>query len=124
MKLKELKYSNNERIETRVYDVISYIFSKHSNPKIYLSEIDATGKLGNELKQRVSQKDRLLVTSDVILKLFKESGQILEGVIEIIPEKKGNPIIIDLKGGMYVDIYENNLVIPNEVLGEHRVVEY
>ena len=121
MKFKELLFLENEKTELRICSIVSFIIKQYPSISIYISQLDATGKLGNELTQKLNEIDRLLVPNDHLINLLNEDGQVFEGEIELIAEKGIKEVSIQIQDGICVDIYETNLVIPDEVIGNYRL---
>lgn len=121
IKFKELLFEKNEKTEIRISSIVSFIIKQYPSISIYVSQLDATGKLGNELGQRLNEIDRLLVPNDHLINLLNEDGQVFEGTIELIVEKGIKEVSIQIQDGICVDIYETNLVMPDEIIGNYRL---
>jgi hypothetical protein len=80
-----------------------------------LTDIDATGKFGDQLTQKLNKQETLQLTRSEILSLLNEDGQVLELDI-LIHSPKNFEIIV--RNGYHVDILGNAELSP-EVIGRH-----
>ncbi len=118
--MKELIITESEKHEQRIWKLIKYIVEVQKKIEICVSEVDATGKYGNELTQKLNDHSELIITSENVFELLNEDGQVIEGDFKI--SLNGKVIAkIEIRDGRYVDVYEDGFKFPDHVLGIYKI---
>lgn len=104
--------NNDEVIEQRVEKTLNFIFNKLPQANIYITEIDATGMVGNEMTQRLNlSKTGFSSNKDEILSAIKEPGQVLE-----LQAQFSNSYILIVRRGIHIDLIgEGAMPSPSEI---------
>lgn len=118
--MRELIITESEKLEQRIWKLIKYIVGVQKKIEICVSYVDATGKYGNELTQKLNDHFELIITSENLFELLNEDGQVIEGDFKI---SLNNKVIvkIEISDGRYVDVYEDGFEFPDHVLGKYKI---
>jgi hypothetical protein len=113
-----------ERLENRLVRIVEYL--THDNRfKVSglweLSDLDATGYLGDRWTAQLNEKEYVYVRAEQFLALLKE-GQIIELQARLIASPKKSVEII-VRDGFSVDILGSAIMIPDQVLGDFISVD-
>jgi hypothetical protein len=112
---KKLIIHSSESLEMRVVQILNSIESNINEGKWIISDLDATGGIGDLLTQQLNYLETLSLNFDQIKSLFDEDGQVIEFDGEF-PEI--NPCIkIVIRDGMTVDILFPKHLLDNIILG-------
>jgi len=113
--VKSLLILETERIEKRLGIILEYIFNTYPVDYCLLPDIDATGKFGSQLTERINNNEKVKLSKDELLSVVNEDGQIFELNIVI----NSMPIFqIIVVRGSDVDIL-GIANLPQDVLGDH-----
>ena len=92
-----------EKIENRVYIIVNYLAKNYLESQWLITEIDATGLLGNRLTSILNKQENITISSSDFLQLLQEEGQILD--LEATLVKNSQEIItVFIRDGYSVDI--------------------
>ena len=92
-----------EKIENRVYIIVNYLAKTYLESQWLITEIDATGLLGNRLTSILNKQENITISSSDFLQLLQEEGQILD--LEATLVKNSQEIItVFIRDGYSVDI--------------------
>ena len=92
-----------EKIENRVYIIVNYLAKTYLESQWLITEIDATGLLGNRLTSILNKQENITNSSSDFLQLLQEEGQILD--LEATLVKNSQEIItVFIRDGYSVDI--------------------
>ncbi|MDB9310685.1 hypothetical protein PN471_19070 [Aphanizomenon sp. CS-733/32] len=104
-----------EKIENRVYIIVNYLAKTYLESQWLITEIDATGLLGNRLTSILNNQENTTISSSDFLQLLQEEGQILD--LEATLVKSYQEIItIFIRDGYSVDILGVTELLPVNVL--------
>lgn len=121
MTFKTLNLLESETSENRLIPILEFIYKFYQNVYIHISSVDSTGFLGNKLTKQLNKVDSILISQNELFELMNEKGQLIEGVFEI-QSKQGN-IRLKVSDGLYIDIFENGIWLPDNILGPYVLVE-
>lgn len=109
------------RIEKRVKAVLRFIFDQFKDSKCFISDIDATGKLGNQLTKKLNaNKEGIILNEKELLELMDEDGQIFELDLLLSNTNKYRIIIRD---GDILDILGEGEILPSIVIGKYQELD-
>ena len=104
-----------EKIENRVYIIVNYLAKTYLESQWLITEIDATGLLGNRLTSILNNQENTTISSSDFLQLLQEEGQILD--LEATLVKSSQEIItVFIRDGYSVDILGVTELLPVNVL--------
>ena len=104
-----------EKIENRVYIIVNYLAKNYLESQWLITEIDATGLLGNRLTSILNKQENITISSSDFLQLLQEEGQILD--LEATLVKNSQAIItVFIRDGYSVDILGVTELLPVNVL--------
>ena len=104
-----------EKIENRVYIIVNYLAKTYLESQWLITEIDATGLLGNRLTSILNKQENITISSSDFLQLLQEEGQILD--LEATLVKNSQAIItVFIRDGYSVDILGVTELLPVNVL--------
>jgi hypothetical protein len=104
-----------EKIENRVYIIVNYLAKTYLESQWLITEIDATGLLGNRLTSILNNQENATISSSDFLQLLQEEGQILD--LEATLVKSSQEIItVFIRDGYSVDILGVTELLPVNVL--------
>lgn len=97
--------------------LIVLFFLQDHNCKFYISDLDATGELGNRLTQVLNIQKEIQIEPEKLSLLFREKGQIFELYLSILGSSEYRVIVTD---GQHVDILgKSDFNLPLAVIGDH-----
>ena len=104
-----------EKIDNRVYIIVNYLAKTYLESQWLITEIDATGLLGNRLTSILNNQENTTISSSDFLQLLQEEGQILD--LEATLVKSSQEIItVFIRDGYSVDILGVTELLPVNVL--------
>jgi hypothetical protein len=113
-----LTLAENETIESRLRPIVSYLSRLSPSNKYLIRDIDANGKMGDQMTQRMNiQREGFLISEEEISTLVSEDGQVIELNLFILNSNEFRVIVRD---GSSIDILGNEKILPQSVLGEHK----
>jgi|GEM_PF-1422275 len=96
-----------DSIEKRLESVLDYIFDKDENIKVFVSDIEATGTIGDSLTRKSDQnREGFDSSKDELLSVVSEQGQIFE--LEAYFSNSKKFIVIVRDGGLIDFLGDNN----------------
>jgi hypothetical protein len=111
-----------EKIENRVYIIVNYLAKTYLESQWLITEIDATGLLGNRLTSILNNQENTTISSSDFLQLLQEEGQILD--LEATLVKSSQEIItVFIRDGYSVDILGVTELLPVNVLNNCTQVD-
>jgi hypothetical protein len=112
-----LTISEKETIESRLKPIVTYIQKLSPSSKYLITNIDATGKLGNQFtKKKNFQTESITISEKELLTLVCEEGQIFELDLRIFNSFK---LEIIVRTGSSIDICGNDVDLPSNILGDY-----
>jgi hypothetical protein len=112
--VKTLIIAENESLERRLAAILNYIVNTYGQVEWQLSDIDATGKLGNQLTDKMNNESVVQLNNSELLSLLTEDGQIFE--LDLRADSPNFQIIV--RYGDIVDILGDRDV-PPVVIGQY-----
>lgn len=110
---------DRERLEERVLAIIERTASETDERCWVLEELDATGRLGNELTRQLNETSPIGLATAVLLELLREDGQIIE--LDAALKKMGcDSLRVIVRDGLSVDILGTGEPLGVNVLGSHK----
>jgi hypothetical protein len=104
-----------EKIENRVYIIVDDLAKTSPESQWLITEIDATGLLGNRLTSILNKQKNITISSSDFLQLLQEEGQVLD--LEATLVKNSQEIItVFIRDGYCVDILGVTELLPINVL--------
>jgi len=103
--------------EKLLHRVIVHIKDRTEVKKISLTDIDATGPLGNQLTKVLNEQPEVAITNAELLTLLTEDGQIFDLDIVLVGTLEYRLIISD---GNYIDVLGTGEKLPESVTGLHE----
>ena len=104
-----------EKIENRVYIIVDDLAKTSPESQWLITEIDATGLLGNRLTSILNKQENTTISSSDFLQFLQEEGQILD--LEATLVKNSQEIItVFIRDGYSVDILGVTELLPVNVL--------
>jgi hypothetical protein len=85
--------------------------------KCRISDLDATGNLGDQLTNEINHKTFIHLFSREFLNLLHQEGQIIE-LEATLMEKEQELFKIIIRDGISVDILGSGKMIPRHILGD------
>ncbi|MEA5509477.1 hypothetical protein VB715_06845 [Crocosphaera sp. UHCC 0190] len=117
-----LCYKQTEKLEDRIAVIIQYLDKIYPNDQWNILDIDATGKMGNQLTQCINNEETLLLSSAELLQILTEEGQVIDLEISLI--NQGQEIIkIFVEDGVSIDVLGVAILLPTEIFGEYKIVD-
>lgn len=111
-----------EKIENRVYIIVDNLAKTYPELQWLITEIDATGLLGNSLTSILNNQENITISASDFLQLLQEEGQIID--LEATLVKNTQEIItIFIKDGYSVDILGVTELLPVNVLNDYIEVD-
>jgi hypothetical protein len=111
-----------EKIENRVYIIVDDLAKTYPQSQWLITEIDATGLLGNRLTSILNKQENITISSSDFLQLLQEEGQILD--LEATLFKNSQEIItVFIRDGYSVDILGVTELLPVNVLNNCTQVD-
>jgi hypothetical protein len=108
-----LSISAEKSVEERVKSILLYMHKALRNADYMVSEIDATGKFGDQLTKRLNKYKRgARLTWDEIFTLFNEDGQVFE--MELLVQETACYRIV-ITDGMHVDVLGDGERLPESI---------
>jgi len=117
----ELKSINDFEIEKTLFLILSHLNSSMNQYKCLLSNVDATGLIGNELAEKTSGNIVVEISLNQIIEVLKEDGQIFDMNLELYSEY-GNYRIMVLRGEI-INVLGDSQKLPGEALGEYQELD-
>jgi hypothetical protein len=110
--------SEEEVIEKRLNEIVSYIISNNQIRHCLIFDIDATGYIGNQMTQRLNiNKDPIVISNKELSTLISEEGQIFE--LDLILKNSFEYRII-IRDNYYLEIIGSGQRLPNTILGSYE----
>ncbi|HYF31700.1 MAG TPA: hypothetical protein VD993_11335 [Chitinophagaceae bacterium] len=113
--VKTLIIADSESIEERLNSIVQYILQTYSPAECVIADIDATGKLGNEITQKINNVEKVMVNKTDVLRLLNEDGQIFEFDLNINSTYNFQIIV---GRGQFIDIL-GDTDLPEDIVGPH-----
>lgn len=111
-----------EKIENRVYFIVDNLAKTYPQSQWLITEIDATGLLGNSLTSILNNQENITISASDFLQLLQEEGQIID--LEATLLKNTQKIItVFIKDGYSVDIFGLTELLPVNVLNDYIEVD-
>lgn len=110
---KTLVLSPQESLEERVQRIIEFIINNYDIVACQITNIDATGTIGNELTQKINNGEIVILPPKEVLALLQSDGQIFELYLDI---KSTNNFHIRVSDGIYVDLF-GDAALPDSIVG-------
>ncbi len=112
-----LTIKEKETVESRLKPVIAYIQKLSPSSKYLITDIDATGKLGNQFsKKKNFQEEPLAISEKDLSTLVCEEGQIFELNLRIVDLFE---LEIIVRTGSSIDILGKDVNLPSNILGDY-----
>ncbi|MFM2061861.1 MAG: hypothetical protein RLZZ507_1531 [Cyanobacteriota bacterium] len=106
-----------EKIENRVYIIVDDLAKTYPESQWLITEIDATGLLGNRLTSILNNQENITISASDFLQLLQEEGQVIE--LEATLVKNTQEIItIFIRDGYSVDILGLTELLPVHILND------
>jgi hypothetical protein len=115
-----LNISNDETLEKRLSSILNYIIAAHYPTELSISDLDATGKFGNQLTQKVNSNEEISISDEELLTLLNEDGQILEMNLNISSAAASFRIII--RDGTDLDML-GDVHLPAGIIGQYTQID-
>lgn len=112
-----------EKLEPRVAKIVEYLAENCdlSNEWV-ISDIDATGKCGDQLTKKGNHQEVFSLSTSDLLGVLNEEGQIIELDLSLI--ESGDEVFkIMIRDGMSVDVLGSGEVLPLTVIGKYVTVD-
>ncbi|XXT17618.1 hypothetical protein WME94_46050 [Sorangium sp. So ce429] len=108
-----------ERLEDRILAIVEHTAGDTDERYWEIEELDATGKLGNQLTHRANKTIPIGLVTAAFLELLREDGQIIE--LDVTFKRKGcNALRVIVRDGLSVDILGTGEPLGTGVLGSHK----
>jgi len=113
--------NKDEEVESRLKRIVEFILSTESFQELQLTEIDATGPVGNKFTKVLNQQEKLGVSAEELLELLSEDGQVLEldGVLKT--NKQMYRIII--RRGSDIDVIGDGKRLNSQIIGRNKSID-
>jgi hypothetical protein len=116
-----LMLDDSIKIECRVLNILNYVSASYIKSECDLSNLDATGQLANELVGEVNKFNTIKVELTLLIRIFQGDGQVFDMNLKI---NTGNDFYkIDIIRGDIVEIFGNNSILPDLVLGQNAPLD-
>jgi hypothetical protein len=114
-----------EKIENRVFLIVDYLDKTYLQSQWIITEIDATGLLGNCLTHTLNNQQNTTIYPQQFLQILQENGQILDLEATLIknPQAPQDIITIIIRDGYSVDILGYTELLPVNVLKDFISVD-
>jgi RNA binding exosome subunit len=109
--------SETESIENRLHGVVAHIISQMEVAEILVTDIDATGVLGNQLTIVLNEQNSISITLKDLLAMLTEDGQIFDLDLHLRSLCEYRFIISD---GNFLDILGTAEKLPLSVTGPNE----
>ncbi len=113
--VKTLIIPDNLLLEQRLNSIVRYIFRTYIPVECIISDLDATGKLGNETSQKTDTREKVTHSEQDVTTLCNEDGQIFE--MDLYITSRNNFRLIVRRGDI-VDVL-GDADLPDEIIGPH-----
>ena len=117
-----LLIDDQERLESRVNQIVKYAMEHCNIDSWAIADIDATGRTGNYLTQQLNERQRLVVSSLHFLDLLGEDGQVIE-LSAYGTKRKTELLWIIVREGSSVDVLGVSSCIMLPALGNYKQVD-
>jgi hypothetical protein len=112
-----LLFNSQEKLEHRLFEIVIYLVHYYFLDKCRISDLDATGNLGDQLTNEINHKTFIHLFSREFLNLLHQEGQIIE-LEATLMEKEQELFKIIIRDGISVDILGSGKMIPRHILGD------
>jgi hypothetical protein len=114
-----LEIRSDETVEEKAGKILKFILRPNEELKFHITEIDATGKTGNLLTQRANKQAMIELTTNEVMELLSENGQIFDLDLTITGSTVSRLIISD---GNYIDIIGSGQMLPESLTGPFKLL--
>jgi hypothetical protein len=112
-----------ETIESRAIAIVRYLAHKLESPHAWMiSDIDATGELGDRLTQQGNNLGNLQLTVSELLALLREDGQVIELEATLVASQQELFKIL-IRDGCSIDVLGTGDLLPKTVLGDYEMCD-
>lgn len=106
-----------EKIENRVHIIVDDLAKTYPESQWLITEIDATGLLGNRLTSILNNQENITISASDFLQLLQEEGQVIDLEATLVKNAQ-EIIIIFIRDGYSVDILGVTELLPVNVLND------
>ncbi|KYG08303.1 hypothetical protein BE21_24400 [Sorangium cellulosum] len=111
-----------ERLEDRILAIVEHTAIETDERCWEIEELDATGRLGNQLTRQANETSPIGLIADVFLELLREDGQIVE--LDATLKKNGCDLLrVLVRDGLSVDVLGTGEPLGTDVLGSHKKID-
>ncbi|MFM5891550.1 MAG: hypothetical protein ACKPFD_00375 [Dolichospermum sp.] len=111
-----------EKIENRVYFIVDDLARNYPQSQWLITEIDATGLLGNSLTSILNNQENITISASDFLQLLQEEGEIIDLEATLIKNTQ-EIITIFIRDGYSVDIFGLTELLPVHILNDYIEVD-
>ena len=112
--VKSLMLNDDEKIEARLFQILTYFEKMGTENKCVLNDIDATGNIGNILTMLINVNDRLIINLKMLIAVAIEPGQIFE--LQISCEFVDANFQLVIRDGQHFDVLGDS-PLNDQILG-------
>lgn len=110
---------HSENIEARAIKVVEYLAKQLDSSHFWvISDIDATGEVGDRLTQEGNNLVNLQLTVSEMLALLREDGQAIELEASLVANQQELFKIL-IRDGCSIDLLGTGELLPKKVLGDY-----
>ncbi|TAE54052.1 MAG: hypothetical protein EAZ76_14035 [Nostocales cyanobacterium] len=111
-----------EKIENRVYIIVDHLAKTYPELQWLITEIDATGLLGNNLTSILNNQENITISASDFLQLLQEEGQIIDLEATLFQDSQ-EIITIFIRDGYSVDILGVTELLPVNLFHDYIEVD-
>jgi len=114
---------HSENLEYRAIQIVEYLAQQLGSNHFWLiSDLDATGEVGDRLVKEVNNLVNLQLTASELLTLLGEDGQAIELEATLV-ENQQELFKILIRDGCSIDVLGTGELLPKTVLGDYVVCD-
>lgn len=110
---------DSEKLESRASKIVAYLAKEFKlNYSWVISDIDATGEVGDRLTQEGNHLGNLQLTVSEMLALLQEDGQVIELSATLV-ENHQELFKVLIRDGGSIDVLGTGELLPKAILGDY-----